>query len=234
MEVIFNPNQEHLSQIEEWLLEEKKIGINGFYFNYDNIISKAFSQARMLCVLNNNKAVGFLIYHFKSDPIIEIQILNIKDDYKSKGFGKFLFNEFELFLKENSIYAIELFCEPKSSEKYWSKRGFLLSKFDNNNKLCMYKIICDSLQISKNENDKDYIQLAVESHCTLKEKHVFHWKLEFRGDSNTLVEPIIYAVDSDWNIKYVRNKTELYNGQIKRFKNNIFPNSNFLVIKDLS
>lgn len=243
MEVTFNPSEKHLSQIKEWLLEEYQQKVNGFSDNFF-VIKQEFIGKRMLCLVQDGIAIGYLVYSVDSYKSVKIKIANIKVDFINKGFGKVLLNSFESFLIEKNIYVIELDSTSEESKKIWKKLGFKESDYKENNPSLnckekpswLYKIICDSLEPSNEKLSRDYIELWDSSDSA--KKSIVFWNLHFEKNSNKLINPIIYPVHFGWNIKYVKSGDELYNGNIKgllkKFKKGIFGESNFLIIEDLS
>lgn len=239
MEITFNPSKKHLNQIEKWLIQEQNEGINDFYYNFD-VIKRRFDEKTVLCLLDNNIAVGYLIYYFPSDLSAKIDIANIKNDYTKKGYGKFLLDSFENFLIESKICAIELDCSPEKSQRIWKKLGFKEFAYieshrflnSKNHSPWLYKILCNFLKPSRGIRSKNYVEIW-DGHNINKDS-IGYWNFKCKKSSIELIKPIVYPIDPDWNIKCVMNGVEIYNGSAKRFRNRTYVMGYFLMIKELS
>lgn len=168
MRITSKPKPEHLSQILIWLHDEYLKNLNGFYGNYD-VISDAFENKNLICILENNEAIGFLVYK-KIEKTAHISIANIKYEHKKNGLGKKLLTYFESKLVKKGIKVIDLKCSPPSSKRIWKKLGFKeLKEVENhrffsssNSSPYLYKIL---IECEKPTKLKEIKQTYIELYC---------------------------------------------------------------------
>ena len=234
MRITSNPKPEHLSQIYTWLYDEYIKNINGFYGDYDTI-KDAFSRKNLICIIENNSVIGFLVYK-TFEKTANLTIANIKYEYKKKGYGSKLLNHLENKLIKKKVVAIDLICSPPSSKRIWKKLGFKELKEVENHSFYnphssspyLYKILieCEKPTQSK-EIKQTYIELYCKDPINKESKPNYKWKINPKSISQ---KPIIYPVDSDWNIKLFQNGIEIKENRIKRFQRGQFLHGNFIII----
>lgn len=153
IKINLSPSESDLKIIEKWLIEEDKKYKSGFYCNW-NIIEKSFRSNELISLKCNENLIGFMIWS-KGEIYIEIDIIEIQRGYRKKGFGKIFFEKIEEVFKGKNALAIKLFCEPKESEHFWKKMGFI--KFPtrgySESDLTYYKPLIDALESTENPND---------------------------------------------------------------------------------
>jgi len=120
--ILFNPTNEHLSQVDAWLTAEFKQTGEGYKHNW-GIILKANERNCMAVLLEKNIAVGFAIW-YEFEFQIRLDIFCIEMKRRREGLGNLFL---EILLKEfvcKKKFAVELQCAPANSERYWRKHGF--------------------------------------------------------------------------------------------------------------
>jgi predicted GNAT family acetyltransferase len=225
----FSPNQNHQSQIREWLIEENENSGEGFLCNW-SVISKAFNENRVITFTEKDFPIGFLVYR-KSELILNIVIAEIKPSHRRKGIGKLLINEtFEKF-KNKGILVSELSCSPASSERIWLKLGFINFPESNrwNGEILMYKPLIENLEpdISRKLKTKNSIMILTEY-----SEFVAKWELKFKNNSRKLLKPIIFPVHYRWKLNWIENEVTIFNNEIDRMINKV-RDENFIIITEL-
>lgn len=234
MRITSNPNSEHLNQIHHWLKDESDRKVNGFYWNFE-VIKNAFSEKKLICIIEKGIAIGYMVYYIDGKTA-HVSIANIKFENKSKGLGFKLLKYFENKLINKNIFAIDLKCSPSSSKRIWKKLGFKeLKEVENhrffnssNSSPYLYKILIECEKPSKSKEIKQtYIELYCKDPINKESKPNYKWKINPNSISQ---KPIIYPVDSDWNIKLFQNGNEITENKIKRFQKGQFLHGNFIII----
>lgn len=231
-----NPNENHLTNIEEWLIEEKNKFNEGFYCNW-NIIREAFTEKRLNIITENDFAIGFIVYRI-SDLTAEIVIAEIKPTERRKGIAKELINGTLEYFRTKEILVTQLFCSPENSEPFWKKVGFLnFPEFPHNSQIRMYKPQIQTLELwnkSDLKNNEEVIELWNEE-PHIAERINSKWKWELKYNSNTLIleKPIIFPAHYDWQICWRKGNLIIEKNKVKYFKTEEILNGNFIIIREL-
>jgi len=228
------PTIEDLSVIEKWLKKEDKKYKSGFYCNW-NIIEKSFKSNRLISLEFNNDVIGFLIYSV-GDIYIEIDIMEVSLDYRRNGFGKIFLEKFEDVLKKQNVLAIKLFCEPRESELFWRKMGFI--KFPqrgySESDLTFYKPIIEVKPTTENPNNLNKLELwDVEPYQATNIGPRWCWDIEL--ENGKLSKPIIQPCNINWNLRWTNNGKIVREDKVKYFSNsdNTIEFNPFMYVKQL-
>lgn len=225
IKISFKPKQKHLDEIAEWMVDEKKIPItnNG---NWSSIVS-AFEKKNLVIATHKNKTVGFYTLS-NCDLSVSVSVAEVKPDYRKKGIGKLILDEIINNYANKEVYALYLFCAPRSSHKIWKKLGFnyypnnsdndrfqknttIFDKDYGKDKIEMYKIIKPYLKPRKNVSDKNEIIEIWNNHphYTEDENPTWTWNLKYTKQTNKLEKPIVHFGFYKWRIRW-RKGNEIY------------------------
>lgn len=229
------PEQSDINDILSWLKKEKesnKYG-EGFYNNKD-IIIKSFKMEKTITLKYKNENIG-LITWWDDDILINIDIFVIHPDYRRMGFGEYFYRTVSDYFKTKGFKAIKLFCEPKSSEKFWKKMG--LVKLPNcgytEHELTYYDVLVEVASTTDISNSEKIELWDVEPYHATEKSPQWTWFIEIREDK--LKFPIIHPCNCNWNLCWSRNGVVIRKEKVKYFTNKDYElyRSNFLYIEDL-
>lgn len=229
------PKRQDINEILFWLKKEKendKFG-NGFY-NNKSVIIDSFKLGKAIVLKDNNKNIGLITWG-DDDILINIDIFVIHPDYRRKGFGEYFYRTVSDYFKTKGFKVIKLFCEPKSSEKFWKKIG-LVKLHDcgyTEHELTYYDVLVD-VASPDNISNVDKIELwNIEPYESAEISPKWTWFVEICGDK--LVHPIIHPCNCNWNLRWSRNGVVLKEEKVKYFTNKDFElfRSKFLYIEKL-
>lgn len=219
LNIKFDIEKRELDQIENWLKKESLSSKKGFYCNW-NMIIKAYSEKRMAIIKNKDFVIGYTIWRIE-DIHIEIDIFEIKPEYRKKGIGKYFISEISEYFKKKDFLAIKLFCEPEESEIFWRKMDFI--KFPkrgySESELTFFKplIIVTKSQTNVDENNK--LELwNLEPYEIKDSKPKWIWEV----DLNNFI-PILHPCNSNWNLRWTKNGKIVKEGKVKYFTNKSNP-----------
>lgn len=228
IETTFNPTQNNLDDIKNWMEEEKNLPIseNG---NWPSVIS-AFENNRLIIATDEKKTVGFYALRYSQSTFI-IEVAEVKPNYRRKGVGRLLLEKIIERHQNEEIFALQLHCSPKSSHLIWKELGFEYfpdSPTDTSaGKIKMYKIIKPHLTCL-NGNLKPTSEVIEiwdnEPEYTNNKNPNWVWKLEYLENSNILKKPIVHFGNYKWRVRW-RKGSEVYKDcSYERFdlKNEVF------------
>lgn len=235
IEILFKPNQKHLQQIEDWLLEEEEATRNGFYCNW-NIIKNSYENNEMSIIVLNKVVIGFVIwqiYHYSAT----INIIEINPKYRGQQFGNLLINQLFQFFKTKGIVVVELQCAPETSESYWKLQKFIefpdFERWNSGNKK-LYKILVPHCKYQKLTDKFEQIQLwDDEPYATKNKKPVWTWKIKYKKGTNKLIEPIIFPSDYNWRICWKKDNEIFVDDKVKYFDKQKIIEGKFIYINEL-
>lgn len=233
-QVTFNPTPRDLDEIKGWLIAEERIYNSGFYCNWD-IIENAFHDSELAVIRDSDSTIGFLVFT-KYDLVVKIDIAEIKPDFRKNNFGKVLINHCLQKFKKDNFVAAELYCEPKSSEKFWRRLGFknFPDMPSTNSQIKMYQELVPTLDHQNSSRKKDLIELWDQEPiiaCNRSAKWV--WELQFQGNTNKLIKPIIHPAHFDWQICWKQQNKIIVENKVKRFKTADIEFGYFIIINEL-
>lgn len=225
-----NPILSDLEKIKEWLIKEDKELDEGFYCNW-NKIEKSFQNNELITLQVNENPIGFVVWS-NSSICVDIDILEIKPEYRKKGFGKIFFEQVSNYFLNEGYLVIKLFCSPTESEGFWKRMGF--EKFPNRgyseNELTYFKTLIDIAPITEIEPENKLELWNVEPHE--KDKNLPKWRWEM---NDNLTNPIIQPCNFNWYLRWTKNGKILKEGKVKHFisEENTIDYSSFMYIESL-
>lgn len=219
-----------LEEIENWLKAELLTSNNGFYHNW-NLIKKAYSDNKIVILKNEINVIGFLIW-CDFNIYAEIDIFEIKPEFRQRGVGKYFFNEVSTFFKSHNFSAIKLFCEPEESEKFWIKMKF--RKFPkigySISELTYFKPLIEINEPAIEFDENNKLELwDLEPYQIKETKPKWTWSI-----NTEIFLPILNPCNSDWNIRWTKNGKLIRENKVKRFSNKEIEFGNFLFVEELT
>jgi GNAT superfamily N-acetyltransferase len=227
------PTENHITQIEKWLLKEWNEKKEGFITDWE-MIPEAFSENRLSIFQKDDKAIAFAVFRIY-DEMAVIDIAEMKPDERGKGIAKKFIIDTLDYLKSKGVIVIKLYCSPRKSEGFWKKCGFERFKFPYSNQIDMYKVLIDELKPSKavRNDNKDKLKLwDCEPHLTDRNEPKWIWELEYENDNETLLKPIIFPAFYDWQVQLERGKQK-FTHKIKYFPIDILDSGTFMIINKI-
>ena len=231
LSINLTPTESDLKVIEEWLSNEYKKYKEGFYCNW-NIIEKLFSLNRLISFKLSDKIIGFLVYS-PGEIYIEIDIFEIQRKYRGKGYGKISYNLVAETFKNQNFKAVELFCEPVESERFWRSLEFV--KFPergySESDLTFYKTLISHTETTNTPNDLNKLELwDVEPFQKDRVAPCWSWNIE----NSKLTKPIIHPCNVNWNLRWTKNGKIEREDKVKYFsRNNPIDFDPFMYIENL-
>lgn len=235
-----NPTQEQVKEIEKWLTREWNLKGEGFYCKWNNILS-SFEENQLAIVSYKNKTVGFASWYDTSNFTVTILMVEIKPDYRNKGFGRELINQLFDFFMDKDIYAVDLQCSPATSEPLWRRFGFIdfpekeeqgISSGKSNKRL--YQTLVPQLNTTTEIGKNEVLELwNMEPHIINGDTSTWKWKLEFKEGTRELIRPIIHPCDNEWRIRWKVNDIVITDTKVKYFSKEPIKFGEFLIIKVL-
>ena len=112
--------QGDFKEIEKWLKKEDTPEEGSFYVNI-NVIERAYEDAELFVLIQSStkKAVGFIL-----GGIHSIDILAVKKDLRTEGYGRTLFEYYRNKCWQDGSLGLVVHCEPKTSVPFWERMGF--------------------------------------------------------------------------------------------------------------
>jgi GNAT superfamily N-acetyltransferase len=219
--VNFLPSKRVLNKIEKWLIEENKKFGEGFLCNW-NLIERSFVEKNFISLEINGDPIGFVTWN-QEDIYIDIYLMEIHPDFRKKGLGKIYFEKIVDSFKNRGFLAIKLFCEPRESEFFWKKMGFI--KFPNRgyaeHDLTYYKPLIDVCEPKEISNDLNKIELwDAEPHLKNTSPR---WTWDINVENDILEKPIFHPCNVNWNVRWTKNGKIIIENKVKYFyeKNSI-------------
>ena len=119
--------EEHFQEIHDWLKEE--YNRKGFFHNIHGIKCRLF-DGNFFVYLLGGEIVGFICGNDHT-----IDVLNVKENYRSSGIGTQLYDTYEEFiidqtLDEGETREFHVQCYPERSTVFWVKMGFTVKLVD--------------------------------------------------------------------------------------------------------
>jgi hypothetical protein len=212
-EIKFEITNFELDEIENWLKKELYTSKNGFYHNWD-IITRANSEKKIIILKNKINVIGFLIWS-DYNIYVEIDIFEIRPEYRMKGVGKYFFYEVSFFFRNQNFFAIKLFCEPIESEEFWKRMEF--RKFPKTQysipELTYFKPLIEINEPSVEVDENNKLELwDVEPHQKESTKPQWSWNI----NTDKFI-PILNPCNSNWNIRWTKNGKIIREQKVKRF-----------------
>ncbi|MBM7561512.1 GNAT family N-acetyltransferase [Fusibacter tunisiensis] len=209
------PVEEDIEEILVWLKRECDINGVGFY-NNKNIIVDSFHSGNAIVLKHRGENIGLVTWS-RNEILVNIDIFVIDSSYRGKGYGNFFFQAISEYFRNKGFKAIKLFCEPKSSERFWIKMGFKKLPYTgrSEHELTYYGVLVNTASITSKCNT-DKIELwDVEPYEVEKEGPKWTWYLEKQNEE--LLYPIIQPCDCNWNLRWSRNGQVIKEDKVKYF-----------------
>ncbi|KYG79082.1 acetyltransferase (GNAT) family protein [Roseivirga ehrenbergii] len=234
IKLISNPTEEHLADIESWLVEEWNKTQNGFYSDW-SMIPNAFKENRLSVITDNDYAIGFVVYRI-SEFEVDIDITEIKPTERNRGVARQLINETLNFLKLKGVLVARLFCQPTNSEPFWKKIGFNnFPQIIDNKQIHMFKPLIETLKPTEKIETNSTIRLwNCPPHQADRISAKWAWDLNFKEDNETLVKPIISPVSREWQVQLIINGEESKPVRVKNLQINLNDDSEFMIVRNVT
>ena len=204
------PTKTQLDEIQSWLKEEYDKTHQGFYCNW-SIIVEAFDKERLITFQSSNKAVGFVVWR-AGRVYIEIDIMEIAPHFRHKGFGKIFESYVSSYFEASGYKALKLFCEPRESENFWRKLGFikLPERGYSISDLTFYKPLISCIETVSQSRFPNRIELW---NCDPYEKNQQPpaWIWEIKNNLN----PILHPINCNWNLRIIINNNIFIEDKVK-------------------
>ena len=230
------PTLQDIKEILVWLKEERDRDARGRgFYNNKNIIMDSFRLGNAIVFKHENKSIGLIVWNESDDILVNIDIFVIHPSYRGKGFGELFYHDVCNYFVEKGFKAVKLFCEPKTSEKFWVKMG-LLKLHDcgyTEHELTYYGVLIDVASTIYLDNAEKIELWDVEPYEAMEAEPRWTWYIE--NDEGKLLYPILHPCNCNWNLRWSRNGEVLKEGKIKYFTNKDFElfKSKFLYIEKL-
>lgn len=240
LKVSFNPHNEHINQIHEWITSDEKRLKDGLQPNW-NYILEGFSKNRAAIALSDCSAVGFAVWKPHEADSYSIDFLQIKSNVRKLGIGTLLVSEVEEMLIRKGALMVFGNSINENSDSFWLKMGnsrLAESQFDRNrlhhDEKFMFKILVDTLQPNLTNESQETLELWENEDYRINEGQPanFVWALEFKPGSRILTKPIVVPAEADWMVRWSRNGHNLKHCQVKRFPQNE-STGHFLIVRKL-
>lgn len=230
------PTLQDIKEILVWLKEERDCDARGYgFFNNNNIIMDSFRLGNAIVFKHENKSIGLIVWNESDDILVNIDIFVIHPSYRGKGFGELFYHDVCNYFVEKGFKAVKLFCEPKTSEKFWVEMG-LLKLHDcgyTEHELTYYGILIDIASTIYIDNAEKIELWDVEPYEAMETEPRWTWYIE--NNEGKLLYPILHPCNCNWNLRWSRNGDVLKEGKIKYFTSKDFElfKSKFLYIEKL-
>ena len=124
MNIVRNPTNKHLEDIEKWLKEEEEVSGSSFICNW-RIIEECYSEKRMIIMAKKNNVEAFFIWS-DGNKVVDCLIAVVKPALRGQGLGSRFIGEVLKCLRQDfGVWAVELQCKPLQSESFWRLNGFI-------------------------------------------------------------------------------------------------------------
>lgn len=191
--LITSPTKVDLGIIKKWLIDEDKILNQGFYCNW-NIIEYAFNRGELFTFSFEKEIIGFSVFS-EVDKHLKIDIFEIEPSYRQQHLGRFFYTEIENYFKNKGFSAIQLFCSPRESEKFWRKLDFIQfpEVIFSESDLTFYKPLIKTLSPNNKDNFDSVLELWNKEPYQVKEKDMPNWTWGV-NEKGELENPIFFSM----------------------------------------
>ena len=228
-----HPTSTHISQIENWLIEEDNTTKSGFYCNW-SIISKAFKEGNIFVITENDYAIGFVVYAL-FESYAKIDIAEVMPSMRKKGIARKMIEESLAYFKKEGALVCQLFCSPVDSEPFWKKMNFInFPPFEYDDRVNMFKplIECNKPK-NKAESNTTICLWDCEPYQASRVEAKWFWDLKFEKDNNTLVSPIIFPVSKNWQVAITIEGKNVLTTKVKRTSIDSMVHGDIMIIQKL-
>lgn len=227
------PRNSDLKEVENWLIEEYNNFHEGFYCNW-SVIENAFQAGKLFTLNYKDLAIGFLVWSV-GGIYVEIDIMEIKSDFRNAGIGEIFLNKISEFFKEEGLVVLKLFCAPPESEKFWKKMNFIKFPYRgyDESHLIYYKPLIKDLKTTNLKSENKIELWDIEPYKIKDNKPKWTWEIDPKNDR--LLLPIIQPCNCDWNLRWTKNGQVIKEDKVKYFtENNSIYHGPFLFITELN
>jgi GNAT superfamily N-acetyltransferase len=209
------PKTQDIDEIIVWLKAECERNGNGFYHNR-NIIYDSYKSGKAIVLKHGEKNIGLVIWS-EDNIYVNVDIFVIDPLYRGQGYGSFFFKTISEYYRGKGFKAIKLFCEPRSSERFW--QSMILQKLPNcgytEHELTYYVILVDTASTSYIMN-ADTIELwDAEPYEVEGKEPKWIWYIETQNKE--WIYPIIQPCNCNWKLRWSRNGKVLREEKVKYF-----------------
>ena len=237
IELVLNPTETHLNQIEKWLIDERNQYNEGFYCNWNNI-NDHFKDKELFCLVENEKAIGFICWRI-FEKTVHLNIVEIMRTKRGSGLGRMMIEEsLEVFKKKGALVA-DIECSPAESEPVWRKLGFIAYQKSEyiTNPTKFKPLIPYQELLTNNEVSSNGLKVELwngEPWETRKLLSNWEWAVNYKNNTKELELPIIYPANQNWRIRITQGDEVLHDGKIKHRKDaDKIHLGSFLVIREI-
>ncbi|WP_342328068.1 GNAT family N-acetyltransferase [Pedobacter sp. FW305-3-2-15-E-R2A2] len=226
-EISFQPDQVQIEQLKSWMISENKQR-TGFVHDLSIVTNHSIENSLATITLAND-VIGFVTWDiFKRTGYIAVAA--VAPEYRRSGVGRYLIEALCARLLQQGVLALYLECAPAISEKFWRKMGFqkmpATKCYGNSDSPKLYKILLPVQ--TQSVSAAPYIQIY-----EWGSKKKLRWPLQYKSNTNELVQPIIMPVAGDWCIEYVKSEVPERPEKVKNFLSGNYFDDPFLIIISL-
>jgi GNAT superfamily N-acetyltransferase len=109
-------NDPDVKRIYSWLLDHERRKVHGSFLCNWNLTQKVHDEKQLIVATIENEPIAYIWEDFG--------ILEVREDFRSKGVGKRLVEYAMKHATSIGKYAISIDCYPESSIPFWKKMGF--------------------------------------------------------------------------------------------------------------
>lgn len=236
--ISFSDSENDFVSIKTWLQEEDELTGMGFYCNIETIES-SFHKRKFLAICENKFPIGFAIWHYISDHVASVDILEIHPHHRNRDYARRLVNKLIDSFIDEGLLVVQLQCEPESSESFWRKMNFIdfpeggSSRWNKLNAQ-LYRILVSHCEADSNVVSSERIELWNDEPYEVQDvKPNWTWPLEYSDDSESLKRPIIHPCHSDWRIRWIKDDIVVKDNKIKYFSEEEIDVGGFVIITRL-
>lgn len=220
-ELIFEPTEIHLVQLRGWLKAEMDESRQGFFCHFP-IIERSFHDRTLFCVAVNGTVNGFLVWT-KRDYEVRLDICEVRPGYRRAGLGQGLAEGSLAEFKSGDVLVAELECQPRTSEPFWRKIGFLdfpdyLKDPYLDSGIELYRPLKPANRPNEKRDCEEVLELwACEPWDVKNKSPTWTWEIVREPGSTRLVKPIIFPCSREWNLRWRKQGLTLAEGKVKYF-----------------
>jgi GNAT superfamily N-acetyltransferase len=220
--ISFTLTKQELDEIEKWLIEERDNTGDGFYCNW-TIIENFYARKELAIISVNDHPVGFACWRKTSTFSGQINIFEIKPDFRGQGLGTYFTNKLLEYFVDKTMYALDVQCVPETSESFWRRFDFIdvpaNIRYWDRQTIHLFKILVPCEQEVTHLEQSNYIEMwDFEPYGTKNRESKWKWNFKV-DDQRKLSLPIIRPCEKDWRIKCVEGGKVIIDDKIKRFGN---------------
>lgn len=228
-----SPNNEELDSVKKWLFKEYTLNGEGFYNNWETI-QNAFYKKELITLIKENKPIGVLVYT-EIKPVVELEIISIKEEFRGIGAGSIFLKEVELYFKENENKVFNVSCISERAENFAIINEFIKSPPISNNSRNpqYYKPIIKNLIYSGKITENRIECFDCEPYQLNDTNPKYIWNIILNGYK--LKSPIIHPASADWKIRLIIDNETIKEAKIKYLSKNPFEYyiRSFLIIDNI-